>query len=660
MANRYPPSTLAVQTGQDCSVHFRRNSRFSNSAVPPLALRGWNELTGRSRLAKPRLLAGLLVSLLAFTLTAQAQTPLWQHSYRSGFAGETANNYAGSLKLSPNLYVHAGVVNTSGGYYPYFLYTNAQGDSLRTQVLPARNGNIFYVASNLDGTFTWGGTNKLGGPGTTQRHTLAKLNQQGQVLWQTDFHGLDAVGRQTSLGMGGLVRTPDGYMVAANTVFYTTPTGSTRLNRQTLDLFDNQGQLVWERTFPGDASTADLRLQPNGAYVAAGFVGVRTPLTTSAYFSLDWRLVEFTHSGDTVRTKRFGIEGDFDNALRLIPTTDKGLAVLTEYEPRVTTNPNPYVLRLVKLDSLWNVQWTVTLPQTANVTDLRQTRAGDILLGASAGPLNAPQALVLRYSATGQPHPTLGPYALPNARQLIPGRLMHEPGDSLMLWGSAQQFNSPARTTYTQRFYGVGIGGSGAAGVGAPFVPDYCRYPPRPNLGVVPPPAAYPDSLVLVDFSTAGPRYAQNVRFRWDLGNGTVRDTYAAGPFRYRYAQVPPAGTPVTVTVWNNLGCAATQTLYPFGRPTSAQQARAWAAQASLFPNPTSGTATLRLPPDGPAGPVAVDVLDALGRVLPCPVPRPGADPHTLLLDLGALPAGVYAVRVRTDTGSFSKRLVRY
>jgi len=394
---------------------------------------------------------------------------------------------------------------------------------------------------------------------------------------------------------------------------------------------------------PGDAASNDLRLQANGAYVACGYVGVRTPLTPSVAYSLDWHLVEFTHRGDTLRTKRFGVEGDLDAAVRLIPTAAHGLAVLTEYEPRSTGNREP---RLVKLDSLWREQWRVTLPMYAQ--DLRQTQAGDYLV------LGNGVTAVQRVTAAGQLDSQLGPYSLPNAQQSNATRLVYEAGDPLMLWGYANVYDSPAQTTYTQRFYAVRPG----VALPAPYNPadEFCRYPPQLSLGWQP--NAAPDSLVLVELSTAGPRYAQNVTYRWALGDGTVRETAQGGTFRYRYAQVPPAGTPVTLTVSNNLGCVVSETVYPWGRPTAAQQGAALAAQATLAPNPASHSTTLRLA-QAPAGPWRLELSNALGQVLRTEHGQATGGPWAQAVDLQQLPAGLYVLRVYTSAGSFSKRLVR-
>lgn len=85
----------------------------------------------------------------------------------------------------------------------------------------------------------------------------------------------------------------------------------------------------------------------------------------------------------------------------------------------------------------------------------------------------------------------------------------------------------------------------------------------------------------------------------------------------------------------------------------------ALAAQARLYPNPTAGTTTLALTGLGHAGSVQVDVLNGLGQALLRRTARPTAGQLHEVLDLRALPAGVYTVRIHAPEGTVTKRLVR-
>jgi hypothetical protein len=603
----------------------------------------------------------LIAALLLLTAgSGSAQSWLWHRYYLSGSNAYTHSSYSGSAKLGLNSYVHAGTINVlTTGTCPYFVFTTARGDSTGVIIsstyagTPIRFGGATSIVGNGDGTFTWLGIIDTTVTAVrTQRHTLVKMNAQGQALWSRSFHLPQAgTGRPIASGPTPLLRTPDGYIAAANTLFFVAPTGTAWLDRQTVSKFDNQGRMEWEVTFPAYAAQSqDLAPQANGSYVVTGWQLVPTPLTTSGYFSLDWHLVEFTHRGNTIRTKRFGIDGDHESAYRVVPTADKGLAVLMQYQARVPAN-SPLEQRLVKLDLLWQVQWQTTLTG-GFFEDLIVNDAGEYVLagGYNSGGRVLPR--LVRYSATGQPVWT-GTYGFLGHGDAYLLRLVHEPGDPLMAWGYTMAPNPPGPgvAPVTQRFYSVGLGNVPPA-----FEPDYCRYPPQPNLAYQQPQA---DSLVLQELSTAGPQYAQNVRYRWELGDGTVVERPTGGVLRHRYLGALPApGTPVTLTVTNNLGCTGSYVVYPFGRPTASQQSQALAERASLFPNPATGSATLRLQ-QAPAGLVTVRVLNALGQLVQAYSRQPQAGTLELDLEVSQLPAGVYAVQVSTAAGYFVKRLVR-
>ena len=82
------------------------------------------------------------------------------------------------------------------------------------------------------------------------------------------------------------------------------------------------------------------------------------------------------------------------------------------------------------------------------------------------------------------------------------------------------------------------------------------------------------------------------------------------------------------------------------------------ALAARLYPNPTAGRLTLDVP--GLAAPAPGAVRDALGRVVATftASPQPGGA-ATVVLDLGALPAGIYAVTLQTPAGAINRRVVR-
>ncbi|MCC2547766.1 T9SS type A sorting domain-containing protein [Hymenobacter sp. BT175] len=82
-------------------------------------------------------------------------------------------------------------------------------------------------------------------------------------------------------------------------------------------------------------------------------------------------------------------------------------------------------------------------------------------------------------------------------------------------------------------------------------------------------------------------------------------------------------------------------------------------ARTALYPNPTTGVATLELSGLREQGSVRVEVLNLLGQMVQNHTikPRQGIVEHKL--DLSQLPTGVYTVRIHTAEGLVVKRLVR-
>ncbi|AWM34867.1 reprolysin-like metallopeptidase [Hymenobacter nivis] len=89
-----------------------------------------------------------------------------------------------------------------------------------------------------------------------------------------------------------------------------------------------------------------------------------------------------------------------------------------------------------------------------------------------------------------------------------------------------------------------------------------------------------------------------------------------------------------------------------------ATQPAAAAAGASVYPNPSTGAATLALA-NAQRGPVALQLLDALGRPVWAAQATKTTDNWQYPLDLGPLAAGVYSLRVALPAGALVLKVVR-
>jgi hypothetical protein len=82
-------------------------------------------------------------------------------------------------------------------------------------------------------------------------------------------------------------------------------------------------------------------------------------------------------------------------------------------------------------------------------------------------------------------------------------------------------------------------------------------------------------------------------------------------------------------------------------------------ARTALYPNPTTGKATLELSGLREQGAVKVDVVNALGQVVLNVSAKAQQGVITQTLDLSSLPTGIYSVRVHAQEGTVVKRLVK-
>ena len=82
-------------------------------------------------------------------------------------------------------------------------------------------------------------------------------------------------------------------------------------------------------------------------------------------------------------------------------------------------------------------------------------------------------------------------------------------------------------------------------------------------------------------------------------------------------------------------------------------------ARTALYPNPTTGKATLELAGLREQGAVAVEVLNVLGQTVARHSVRPTRGFLTQTLDLRELPTGIYTVRIHAQEGTVVKRLVK-
>jgi hypothetical protein len=577
-------------------------------------------------------------------------------------SGQNAT-FSRSFALPGHRFIHCGnaqvngLVNGQGrGKQEFaFVVSKANGDTVRYRRLNLNQlqGGDYFVDAVLepDYSLTWLSNHLVPNvvptlPGT-EMYALTQTDTLGNVRWQRLYP------KTNVLSVTALLRVPDGYLAIVNAMSVAASTPTATFPQAGVVKFDRQGLLRWQRTWPsrgygGVGELGGLVARPDGSYLATGYTDNGTFYAGGAALPrYDHWLVQFTPQGDTIRTARFGTNGQFETGFRVYNTRDGGAAISGARRLNVAYAVND--AQLVKVDSLFRPQWTYTQPNISTYAEsfgfVQPTTRGDILYGGGRWDYYNQRGWSEFNAHSGGSAPrwtwryNFGGNAL---RPTSIVSVVFRPDSSAYAAGAT---SANASSTVYEDFF------ARFANVGAPFVANLCRVPPQALFGYAP--TAGGDSLRFVSLSAPGPQYATLALWHWDFGDGTSYDGPTPPPHRY-----PPgtsAGTAVRLTVTNNLGCTSTQTVYPLVLATAAP---AFAAQASLWPNPTAGAATLLVAGLRPQGPVALQVVNALGQVVLARSVRVQQGTVREVLALDGLPPGVYAVRLRAVEGVIIKRMV--
>lgn len=138
----------------------------------------------------------------------------------------------------------------------------------------------------------------------------------------------------------------------------------------------------------------------------------------------------------------------------------------------------------------------------------------------------------------------------------------------------------------------------------------------------------------------------------------------AGAPNTGAAAVAVPANTPlstqarVMVRAVGNIFFDISDQNFTITNVLAAQPAAAAATGAAVFPNPGTGAATLALA-NAQRGPVALQLLDAVGRLVWSAQAVKNADAWQYPLDWGPLAAGVYSLRVALPAGPLVLKVVR-
>jgi hypothetical protein len=237
---------------------------------------------------------------------------------------------------------------------------------------------LYDMAKTSDGGFLLTGTSN----GTC----VAKINGDGQTLWEKRFSQSDSEMPRLAL------TSDDGFFLSAMPGVFA--------DRDPVVIrADSTGEIVWEKSFGGTGVDGFycVRTTPDGGCVLAGYSNspVSTNKTAPNWGGDDFWLVKLDGNGNRMWDQTFGgTNSDVGNSVCLMP--DGGYLVVGYSDSGISGNksgPNFGKLDgwVVRTDSLGNKLWDLTLGGNDYdfLLDARPTADGGILLfGDSASPIS--------------------------------------------------------------------------------------------------------------------------------------------------------------------------------------------------------------------------------------------------------------------------------
>ncbi|MBZ0207139.1 MAG: T9SS type A sorting domain-containing protein, partial [Flavobacteriales bacterium] len=217
---------------------------------------------------------------------------------------------------------------------------------------------------------------------------VLKLDATGSLEWQRTFGGSGTDHAED------IQQTADGgYIVAASTTSNDGDVSGNHGNRDVwLIKLDAQGELQWQRCYGGSSNDGAIavKLTQDGGYILAATTNSNDGDVSGNHGSLDFWVIKLDETGNISWQNTYGGSG-YDEAADLKKTDDGGYILMgtTSSTDGDITHPASYEdAWVVKLDPEGNIMWDQTLggPGDDYGTSIKQTADhGFVLVGFSNG-----------------------------------------------------------------------------------------------------------------------------------------------------------------------------------------------------------------------------------------------------------------------------------
>jgi len=204
---------------------------------------------------------------------------------------------------------------------------------------------------------------------------IIKVN--GQITFEKKVAGCQ---------LSNIQQTKDGGYITCGTI----------TNMACLIKMNSTGDTLWSKSYKAIGATTNgiyVSQTQNGNYILACSID---SIGAGGY---DIYIVKTDSLGNLLWAKTYGGAGnDYVNLVQ--QTTDNGFVIAATTNSYGTTNSSPFVIYVIKIDSLGTIQWTNTYGGTTgqNIVSLQQTSDGGYIIGGANS-----SVFLLKTNALGNP-----------------------------------------------------------------------------------------------------------------------------------------------------------------------------------------------------------------------------------------------------------------
>ena len=284
----------------------------------------------------------LTIIFIGTTILSSAQfgvKTLWQKDFAKN-TGPSVSEYIGVKAMPTGAFV-AGQRSTENGLVMSAAFYSTAGNLMWDTIIPTTDQSwVNFVDADAQGNFYIGGVERIGGNNNVRQVHIAKIDQNGHVLWHQVYAGNNSEAESYTM------------KVVGDHLYLCGDQKSTSYAIAWVGKYDLDGNQLWVKTFDpgGGAYFNDISIDAAGNVTAAG----------AADYGYRYLAVQYDSSGNKNWEYPSTLTGDFEQYYSGLTHDDAGNIYLTGTEEAGSSFD--FDITTTKLNSSGDLVWSKSYP----------------------------------------------------------------------------------------------------------------------------------------------------------------------------------------------------------------------------------------------------------------------------------------------------------